>query len=139
MPSRQENLDVNNPQVDGSLHVSTTGQMSFSVSLESEGFKTLLRLLATPMFQLGFRKAPSPHLPRLGLWSLDNMTLLCHGTAGGGRNSFVFSVDASLSSGANDELTPAILKLNRSPFEVTEETSQNHTQCLSATFSPYMP
>lgn len=138
MPARQENFDVSNQQVDGCLHVMTTGQMPFAISLKSEGFKTLLRLLATPMYQLDFRRAPSPHLPHLGLWSLDNMTLLCHGTAGGGRNSFVFSVDASLSSRTNDDLTPAILKLNRSPFEVREllKITPDH---FMPTFSPSMP
>ena len=99
--------------------MSTTGQIPFSISLKSDGFKALLRLLATPMYQLDFRIAPTPHLPRLGLWSLGKMTLLCHGTAGGGRNSFVFSVEAAL-SGANEDITPAVLKLNRSPLEVRE-------------------
>lgn len=94
----------------GSLLVRSTGQQPFSVSVQSPGFRWLVRLLLTQPDMLGYVEAAVPKLSHLGQVSVGNLQLIRRGTAAG-TGSFVWRCQAA---GGR-----AILKLNRDDQEAS--------------------
>ncbi len=93
----------------GLFVVSSTGQLPFSVSLQSLGFRWLVRLLLTPRDQLGYLETALPRLSNLGQVSVGGLQLIRRARKSG-SGSFVWSCQASGSK--------AVLKLNEDSREV---------------------
>ena len=119
-----------------SISVSRSGQELLSFCAQSRGFTLLLRLLATPEVDLGFRLPPEPHMNQLGQYAIRKLKLLAYGTAPSGHGSHVYQVsaertaaDAAAAGSQSVQSTdvqlpadawhgPAILKLHNSEKEV---------------------
>ena len=88
--------------------VTSTGQVPFSVSTQSPGFRWLVRLLLTPRFQLGYCEPAVPRLSAVGQMPVSSLQLIRRGTTQG-SGSFVWRCEAAAGE--------AILKLNRDERE----------------------
>ena len=96
-----------------SIEVSRWGPEWLSFCPESAGFALLVRLLATPEADLGF-KDHEYSVKQLGQYSISEARLLCYGTAPQGHGSHVYQVTAS----TTESLCDAVLKLHDSDTEV---------------------
>ena len=97
-----------------SIKVFRSGPQLLSFCSESAGFALLVRLLATPEVDLGFRMDECS-VKQLGQYSISEVQLLRYGTAAHGHGSHVYKVTAKSTEFHGD----AVLKLHDSNKEVT--------------------
>ena len=94
--------------------MSRSGPQRLSFCSGSAGFALLVRLLATPEVDLGFRMEECS-VQQLGQHRISRAQLLRYGTAPDGHGSHVYQVTAECSEFHGD----AVLKMHDSDKEVT--------------------
>ena len=95
----------------GQVNMTCTGPVPFSVSpAGNAGFGLLVRVLATPMVDLGYLPPELPGLESIGDYQLDNWQLLRQGSK---DSSFVYVVYLHGAKSGR-----GVVKLNRKTTEV---------------------